>query len=191
MIRTNYTGCILAAHPKRNDKELKQSVVLVVDNDQEGSIALRLDRQFYNGLDLPTIMNNLGIAYEGDDSLYRGGPEAVNRLQVVHTLDWATRRTVRLGTNVGVSYDVSILAAIAKSEGPKKFRVVAGHLRWPPTALEGEIAGQPPWDVQHTWSVLDAAEDLVFDSDGKEQWLSVIKNESVKEVDKWFNLSQD
>lgn len=191
MIRTNYNGCILAAHPKRKDSVLGKSVVLVVDHDQNGTIGHRIDTKFNNGLDLQTIMGNLGIVYTGDEALYRGGSENSNRLIIIHTLDYCTKSTIKLGPDLGISYDVSILTAIAKGQGPRKFRAVAGYQRWLAGFLEGEISGRSPWHTEHSWSIIEPTEELVFDLDEKEQWLAVINHNSSREVNSWFNHVQD
>lgn len=191
MIRTSYNGCLLAAHPKRNATALDRAVVLIVDHDENGTIGYRIDKKYPNGLDLAGVMNNLNITFEGEQAVYKGGTESLNRLQVIHTLDWRNKRTVTLDNNIGVSYDVAILSDIAKDRGPEKFRVVAGYTKWPPGHLEGEIAGKHPWRLEHSWIVVDPTEDLIFEIDEQEQWKSIIQFESNREIDRWFNHVRD
>lgn len=187
MIRTNYTGCLLAAHPKRSHETFQKSVMLIVEHDTDGALGHRIDQQFYNGLDLATVMSNLGIAYTGNEPIYKGGPDGTNRLQVVHTLDWANSRTQQIGPGVGISYEASILKDIARDRGPRLFRVIAGYTKWLPGHLEGEVGGQHPWRIEHTWSITDSTESLIFDYEGKEQWKAVIDQTSSTEINKWFN----
>ena len=122
--------------------------------------------------------------------MYKGGTEGTNRLQVVHTLDWSNNRTQRLGDNVGISYDASILKDIAEDKGPTRFRILAGYTKWLPGHLEGEISGIHPWRTEHTWSIVDATESLVFDSEDKDQWKSVIDCISSQEINRWFSHVQ-
>ena len=191
MIRTSYNGCLLAAHPRRKDQNLDKAVMFIVDHDEHGTIGYRIDKKFVTGPDLASVMSNLNIDYSGDDAIFKGGSESVNRLQVIHTLDWSNKRTLQFGDNLGVSYDVSILTAIAKNQGPERFRVIAGYTKWPPGHLEGEIAGKHPWRLEHSWIVLDAKQDLIFDLDDQEQWRAVINHESHREINSWFSHVRD
>lgn len=191
MIRTNYNGCLIAAHPKRKDSVLSRSVVLIVDHDQQGTIGHRIDTKFNNDLDLQGVMGNLGIIYTGDEPLYKGGSENSNRLVIIHTLDYTSKSTIKLAPDLGISYDISILNAIAKGRGPRKFRALAGYQRWLAGFLEGEIMGHSPWHIEHSWSVVEPTEELIFDLDEKDQWLAVINHSTNTEVNSWFSHVQD
>lgn len=182
----NYTGCLLAAHPKRREQDLERAVMLVVEHDIQGARAHRINYRLHNGMDLQHVMNGLGISYSGDEPIYKGGQDRYNRLFVIHTLDWFTASTIRLGENLGVSYDSSVLAAISRSEGPEQFRVVAGQHTWQTGFIEGEMTGKHPWKTHHNWSVIEATPELVFDLDSDEQWLAVIHQSSQIEVSKFF-----
>lgn len=190
MIRTSYSGSLIAAHPKRKDSTFSKSVIIIVDHDKDGAIGHRIDHKFQNGLNLETVTNNLGIPYAGDEPMYRGGPENVNRLIIVHTLDFHTKTTTKLTNDIGLTYDASILKAIAKGQGPRKFRAVAGYQRWLAGFLEGEITGYAPWNVEHTWIVTDPTEELVFDYEEQEQWRKVIETTGNLEINKWFSHVQ-
>jgi putative AlgH/UPF0301 family transcriptional regulator len=91
-----------------------------------------------------------------------------------------------LSNNLGVSHDVSVLAAISKGEGPEYFRVVAGYHKWLPGYLEGEILGEEPWDVTNTWGFVPATIETVFELDGIEQWYTVLSESSKLQVATWF-----
>lgn len=191
MIRTSYNGCLLAAHPKRKGHDLERAVMFIVDHDNQGTIGYRIDKKIITGLDLTSVMSNLDILYTGEESIYAGGSESLNRLHVIHTLDWSNRRTLKLSANIGVSYDVSILRDIAKNKGPKRFRVVAGYTKWPQGHLEGEIASRHPWRIEHSWIIAEPTEELIFDLEEQYQWRAIIDNESHKEIDRWFNHVRD
>jgi putative transcriptional regulator len=186
MIEQNYQGYLLAAHPKRHDPILSKGVVLIMDHDSHGAIGLQINKIFDNDISFETVMSNVGLSCDYDRPLYSGGVLMTNRINVIHSLDWYSRHTTKLSNNLGISHDVSVLAAISKNEGPEYFRVVAGYHKWLPGTLEGEILGEEPWDVTHTWGFVPATIENVFELDGLEQWHSVIAESSRLQVDNWF-----
>lgn len=186
MIVQNYKGYLLAAHPRRQEPTLQRSVILVLDHDSTGAIGLQINKPFTNDITLETVMQNVGMHTDLDEALYCGGSEASNRIHVLHSLDWYTNNTTKITEHIGVSHDVSVLAAISKNEGPEQFRVVAGFTRWLPGHLEGEILGQEPWTIHHSWSWVPAESEMVFGLHEQEQWHSVISQSSRLQVNSWF-----
>lgn len=186
MIEQNYKGYLLAAHPRRTEPTLRKGVLLVLDHDSTGSIGLQINKPFTNDITFQTVMQNVGLHSDCDQPLYCGGSESTNRIHVLHTLDWYTANTTKITDQIGVSHDVSVLAAISKNEGPEQFRVVAGFTRWLPGHLEGEIRAQEPWTINHSWSWVPADPDTVFGQDDVDQWHTVIAQSSRMQVSSWF-----
>ena len=186
MIEQNYQGFLLAAHPRRQEPLLRRGVVLVIEHDKTGAIGLQLNKPYTNDINFQTVMDNVGLTSPYEQPLYNGGPSATNRIHVIHSLDWYSPSTVKVTDKIGVSHDVSILSAIAHNEGPEYFRVAAGFTRWLPGHLEGEIAGEAPWTINHTWSFTPADCETVFELDDIDQWHRVISESSRIQVDTWF-----
>lgn len=186
MTEQNYKGCLLAAHPKRPESVLRKGVVLILDHDKSGAIGLQLNKPFTNDITFENVMQNVGLHTDQDQPLYHGGPESTNRIHIVHSLDWYSPHTTKVSPSIGVSHDISVLAAIAKNEGPEYFRVIAGFYRWLPGHLEGEISGRDPWTVGHTWGVCPSDIDSIFASDDIDQWHKMIAEAGRLEVSNWF-----
>lgn len=183
----NYKGYLIAAHPKRSDPTSKKGVFLVIDNDYSGSIAIQINKPLTTSMNLAGVMNSVGITYSGNTPIYFGGRENTNRIIVIHSNDWSSPATTTIAEGVRISNDISVLAAIASKSGPKRFRAVAGFVRWFPGHLEGEILGDPPWnDVSTGWSVMPANPDIVFDLEGADQWHTVIEESARAQIDTWF-----
>lgn len=185
MIQQTYRGYLLAAHPKRADPVLRRSVMLIMDHDQSGAIGLQINKPFDN-VSFDTVMQHMGLTNHHDQPLYNGGPEAANRIHVIHSLDWHSASTVKVTDNIGVSKDISVLAAISQSEGPEYFRVVAGYTRWRPGHLKGEIQGQDPWNLYHTWTFIPADIDVLFELDNIDQWHNIISESGRLQINTWF-----
>ena len=186
MIEQNYRGYLLAAHPKRLDAFMRRSVVLILDHDKSGAIGLQINKPFTNDVTFQTVMENVNMSIATDQPLYNGGSESVNRIHVIHSLDWYSPTTSKITDKIGVSNDLSVLAAISQNEGPEYYRVCAGFTRWLPGHLEGEILGENPWTINHTWSYAPADHDNLFGSDDIEQWHGVIAQSSRLQVSNWF-----
>ncbi len=188
MIEQNYRGYLLAAHPKRPDPHLRRGVMLILDHDTTGAIGLQINKPFSNDVSFGTVMQNVGLPYNADmdQPLYNGGTEANNRIHVIHSLDWFSPNTVKLNDTIGVSNDISVLAALSKDQGPEHFRVVAGYTRWLPGHLNGEILGDDPWNISHTWTFIPANIEILFGLDDIDQWHKIIDESGRIQVSSWF-----
>lgn len=186
MIEQNYKGCLLAAHPKRPDAFLRRGVILVLDHDKSGAIGLQINKPFTSDISFQTVMENVNLDVAHDQPLYNGGTESSNRIHVIHSLDWYSPTTTKITDNIGVSNDLSVLAAISKNEGPEFFRACAGFTRWAPGHLEGEVLGEDPWTINHSWSFTPASVETVFGLDDIDQWHKVISESCRLQIATWF-----
>lgn len=183
----NYKGYLLAAHPRRQESSLRRGVILVVDHDHTGSVGLQINKPLENATSLGSVMSNLGLELKKDAPVYYGGPESPNRIIVVHTMDWSSSSTTQIIDNIGISNDISVLTAISANKGPRLFRAIAGYVRWAPGHLEGEIDMVPPFtDVNTSWSLVQADEDLLFDVVGLEQWHHTLEAAAKYQISNWF-----
>jgi putative AlgH/UPF0301 family transcriptional regulator len=88
--------------------------------------------------------------------------------------------------NIGISGDISIIAALSKGQGPSQFRAVAGFFIWEPGQLEEEIAISDSDSLPLSWSWTPSTVDLVFDTDSGLQWRRTIEAASKLQVANWF-----
>ena len=186
MIEQNYTGYLLAAHPKRTDSVLRRSTVLVIDHDSAGAIGLQINKPYVSNVTFDSVMRNVGLTMPNDQPLYNGGPESTNRIHVIHTLDWFSPTTNKVTDQIGISSDLSVLSAISNNEGPSYFRAIAGFVRWLPRHLDGEVLGEDPWTINHSWSFTRAEPETLFGYTDIDQWHRVIAESSREQVASWF-----
>jgi putative transcriptional regulator len=191
MIEQNYTGYLLAVHPRRRDPLLTKGVMLIVEHDETGAIGLQINKAFANDLSFQTVMNNVGMHTAEDHPLYNGGPTHSNRINIIHSLDWYSSHTTKLNNHIGVSYDLSILTAIAANEGPAQFRVVAGCVQFGPGQLDNEMIKLPQIDVSWSWNAVKATPEHIFECDGIDQWHRTTMDAGKIQIAKWFNHVQD
>jgi len=186
MIEQHYKGYLLAAHPKRPDALLRRGVILVLDHGVNGAIGLQINKSFTNDITFQRVMENVNLSIDIDCPLYNGGTESANRIHVVHSLDWYSPTTTKITESIGVSNDLSVLAAISRNEGPEFFRACAGFTQWMPGHLDGEVSGEDPWTINHSWSYTPASIETVFRLDDIEQWHKVISESSRLQIANWF-----
>ena len=184
---TNFKGHLLASHPKQPEATLRKGVILMIRHDESGAVGLQINKQFYDDtFTLSTVMKNLGLYTDTDQPLYYGGEDATNRIHVIHSLDWYTGSTIKVNREIGVSNDVSVLAAIAENEGPEYFRVVAGYKKWGRGKLELEMAGKEPYTAVNSWNFSPATIESVFDLDNIDQWHAVNDESTKLQISSWF-----
>ena len=183
----NLTGHIIAMPPRGNEPDniFSRSVVLVVSHKKEGSWGIIVNKQNPR-VGLSLVMQSAGIDHVHDETTFVGGPVEQQRVYVVHTLDWRSHSTVSITPEIGVTGDISILAAINQGEGPKLYRACIGIAGWAPGQLDGEYKGLPPWDLKRSWLDAPATVDAVFNSTGNEQWEQAIDIIAKSKVSNWL-----
>jgi putative AlgH/UPF0301 family transcriptional regulator len=93
---------------------------------------------------------------------------------------------MRINDKIGVSKDISVLTALANNEGPEYFRTIAGYTKWLPGHLDGEIIGEDPWSINHSWTFIPADVNTLFGLDDIDQWHRVISESGRIQVSHWF-----
>jgi len=180
------TGRLLVSLPMTAHNQLARSVMLVTANWPTGSSSMMLNKPLTNGYNFSIVMRNAGLEYTSLDPVFLGGPHEQNRIQVIHTLDWQCNGTKTLSRNLGVTGELSVLAAIGRGEGPRLWRCIAGHRLTGPDELTNEIHGVPPLTPDHGWLILEATMGNVFTTTGDEQWFNAIEESSRLHVASWF-----
>lgn len=180
----NYRGQLLAAHPKRPHDYLKESVVIVVDSQELGSWGLQINWPHRGPISLSSILENQGMWTDSDCEVYYGGQYNLTRCFLLHSLDWNSSTTIPITENLGITGDLSILAAIVGDQGPEKFRPIIGCHRWGANELQQEISGQS--GIDNSWIIQAATPELVFDYQGQDQWTAVIAEYQIRAIDKYF-----
>lgn len=178
-------GSLVIAHPLYPERDLKRSVVLVTGVDGVGQVGICINKPFV-GVDFNTVMSNAGLSSGYDEPLYRGGEISTNRVFVVHSLDWSSPSTVMLTKDIGLSTDLSILAAISQCQGPEYFRACAGYYFWEGRQLLEQTEGVEPWGAHHMWSHIPATIENLFEVEAEVQWFKSLDSAAKLSVSAWF-----
>jgi putative transcriptional regulator len=157
-------GTLLVASPQLTNVDFAHAVVLVLQDDENGTVGVVLNRptSLVPATVFPELAEGIG-SYDGH--LFRGGPIAPTRvLYLVRGLAAATVTGPEVLDKVFLSIDDSGLPDMVRlADGTDELRLYAGHAAWVPGQLQAEInAGG--------WQVLAATPELVFDEDPGTLW---------------------
>lgn len=181
------TGQLLVAIPNTAHTAYSRGIMLVTSHWPSGAASCMINRPVSElNCSVSNVMHSSGIEHINKSPVFNGGPDELGRIQFIHTLDWQCPSTKIITKEIGVTQEVSILAAIANDEGPKNWRCVMGHRISGPGHLDGEMAGVKPWLPEHRWLMIPATVETVFGQIGDQQWLNAINIGTKQEVANWF-----
>jgi len=155
---------LLVSVPATGDDNFEQTVVYVIDHDDDGAIGVVLNRP--SGDAVPGMVD-IGVPGASPDVLFTGGPVSPEALILLG------RR--RLGSEAhgiaAVGGAVAVVSASAVQdhtvEGIDVVRVFSGYAGWAPRQLDAELTAG-------VWVVLDALPDDVFCAEPGRLWRAVL-----------------
>jgi putative transcriptional regulator len=165
----NLTGKILIAQPKNQDRHFGKSVIMIAQHSRSGAWGVIVNHPAKT-VTMRNIMDAAGVEYGGNELVYVGGPVEPTRVHVIHTLDWASSSTLKINDDLGITGDLSVLAAISQGQGPELYRAGVGLAVWSAGQLDGEMSGLEPWRPENRWLVTNATPELCLTGGGEEQW---------------------
>jgi len=184
-IKNSMAGNVLIAQPKNTNSHFEKSVILIAQHGPAGAWGVVVNKEA-KAVSIENVMAAAGIQIDPkllripgkNGPIFIGGPVEQTRVHVVHTMDWFSSSTIEITPNLGITGEMSILASIARDEGPEMWRIGIGLAAWAAGQLDGEMSGIAPWTENHKWLTTPATTDLVLAGAGDEQWQRCI-NECV------------
>lgn len=169
----NLVGEILIAPPNVRGNFFEKSVILITENNTNGSIGIALNKASKVSLKEFARQNNVMLDIPG--SVYIGGPVNVKALTMIHTNDWSCGNTMRIDNNFSISSSSEILTKIAMGQTPDHWRVFVGLCSWSKGQLQQELEGAPPYNRNKSWITASSEVDTVFGQTGQEQWTKSVE----------------
>jgi len=181
-----YAGNLLIANPSNPQDEFSRSVILLVTHTDNVAVGLQVNLE-HTETDLSTVAHNIGIPLRTNDPLYFGGNQSVNKIHVIHSLDWKGISTVALNKEIGITNDISILAAIADGQGPMYYKACAGYWFWGDGRLDHQLnpRGREMYEP-HKWELIPATIDNVFEDSVEDMWAKGLKSVARQKIAAWF-----
>ena len=168
----------LVATEKMLDPRFKNTVIIMLDNDERGAWGLVVNK--------PLGSIPLGsLIYKSEDTtikkkeiynvkipIFWGGPVNKNKILILHSKEYQNETTINY-KNISISSDYKILFEIADKKGPKKSLVILGISSWASGQLEGEME-------REGWVLSEINVDLIFEIDNVKKWLNAINNSFIR-----------
>jgi putative transcriptional regulator len=168
----NLLGNLLIAPPAIKGNFWHQTVIMVSEHHSQGSVGLVLNKR--SNMSLVEFGQQVGYPLDIPGFVYMGGPVNAKNLSFLHSNDWICKNTMRINEHFSLSSADDIIPRLSAGDTPIYWRIFLGLCGWSPGQLEGEIKGQAPWKHAHSWCTSSANFDLVFGSDGKDQWCNAL-----------------
>jgi putative transcriptional regulator len=184
MTKKKYPGYLLVANPNNPRDELSKGVLLCVNHAGNLAIGLQINNPLED-IDLQHVADNLGMESSVNAPLWFGGNISQNKIHVVHSNDWRGLSTVKMNDEISVTNDISVLAAIARGEGPRYYRACAGYWLWDDGRMDRMLNPRAK-DEPIKWEIAPATLESIFDSEGPDQWRAVLDKAAKYQVDAWF-----
>ncbi len=164
-------GQFLLAMPMMRDSRFKESVLYVVEHNEEGAMAIGInevlpnivfgdviadiDLHNSNSIQYSEIVVSKEIAGQG---VLKGGPVQTNRGFVVHSVEAPTHGiSFQINDQTAISSNLEILVALAMDDAPKKSLLALGYCGWSPGQLEGELA-------ENAWLTVPFSSEILFNT---------------------------
>ena len=165
------TGRVLVASEHMSDPRFQETVIYLVDHDENGAFGLVVNKPISTG-PIDGLLDRLGIDLDDEDlgvlrggsiTLHYGGPVQPEIGFLLHSGEYAIRGTRVLSGAFALTTNLEALIDVAFGYGPRRSLLIFGYSGWGPSQLESELA-------RGDWAVIDADPDLVLGTDHESKW---------------------
>lgn len=169
-------GRILISEPYSVDKLFKRSVVLLTEDNEDGSVGFILNKPI--NMPISSVVQNFS---DITAKLSLGGPVQQESLYYVHTLGNKLPNSIHVFDNLywGGSFDILKMMIEAGEVDDYAVRFFVGYSGWQPNQLKGEMD-------RNSWLVSDIDVNHIMTDNSVAIW-----NKAVEKLDKdysaWLN----
>lgn len=159
-------GNILISEPFLEDANFERTIILICENNDNGSFGFVLNKPTF--LTLDSVLNGVKDFAE---ILYLGGPVSRDTLHFIYRNKAALEDSVEIMDNLywGGNFDHLVEKINSRQVDPADFRFFLGYSGWGQGQLNEELE-------KNSWIVGSATCDDLFDTNPNELWRSVLKN---------------
>ena len=168
----------LIATERMIDDRFKETVIVMLESDENGAWGLVINKQLLNMPIALLIDPSLNTSEEREKlfkvnvPVFWGGPVDTKEIFILHSIEYSSISTKKFG-NFAISKDYDILFDIAQNKGPEKSLIILGYSGWGSGQLEGEM------ERDH-WILSDIDLNITFDIEPNLKWNKAIKDSFIK-----------
>lgn len=160
-------GMFLIADPKLRDPNFSQTVILLCEHDDQGSLGVVVNRP--TTLRLSEAIPNISDSHSITDVLYSGGPVQPDHIM---TLYRAEKKQVpeseHIATGMYLGGSLAVLEdMIASLASTNSIRAYVGYAGWSSNQLESELG-------EDSWKLVPADQKFVFDMEPARVWSTLL-----------------
>jgi len=159
-------GQLLVAPRDPPDPHFAETVILLVQHDEEGAVGLMINRR--TRVPISEALDRSGVANGRSEPIYMGGPVELSGVLALLRSHSAPEDATQIFADVYAISTKSLLEkTLASKADSSQFRVYLGYCGWGAGQLENEVK-------RGGWHVFDGDASLVFDSDPATVWQRLI-----------------
>ncbi|MBG1233383.1 YqgE/AlgH family protein [Aestuariivirga litoralis] len=151
-------GKLLIAMPSIEGDDFAKSVVFLCAHSEDGAMGLVINKPAPRMV-FADLVEKMKLDETSTEILQLpvmlGGPVKQFQGFVLHSTDYHSDETLKVGTDYALTATVDVLQAIADGKGPSRKILALGYAGWSPGQLESEI-------MHNGWLHCDADPGLVF-----------------------------
>ena len=168
----------LVATEKMTDDRFKKTVIVMLDNDEEGAWGLVINKPI-GKVPLRFLVNTLQDQKNEKKELYSveipifwGGPVDEKQIYILHSKEYKNDTTKNY-KGISITRDYKILFDIAENKGPRRYLIILGYSGWTDGQLEGEM------EVDH-WILSELDSQIIFEEESKNKWPKAYENSFIR-----------
>ena len=155
----SFKNHFLIAMPRMVDPSFAGTLTLVCEHSPEGAFGIIINRPmvltFHEILKQSGFEVENGPSQEGLETVYAGGPVAMERGFVLHTGHHCWQSSVPVSDNLQLTSSKDILLAITRDDGPEESLIALGYAGWGRGQLETELS-------DNVWLTCEAEQHIIF-----------------------------
>lgn len=183
--KTLEQGDIIVAPPTMSDLRFRRSSILITYHDADGSLGLCLNKPTSYKLD--KISREIGLDVELNFPLYWGGPVSQGTIWMLHSTEWALENTLNINEGWSLTSNEQMFRAAADGDIPRYFRFFHGFCSWQSEQLDCELKGDPPWNHQSSWLIVDQPDaETLLETPVEELWKNCLEISGQQAVESWL-----
>ena len=168
----------LVATEKMTDDRFKKTIIVMLNNDEEGAWGLVVNKPI-GKVPLNLLINTSQKLKNEKKKLYNvevpilwGGPVDEKQIYILHSKEYKNETTESY-KDFSITRDYKILFDIAENKGPEKSLIIFGYSGWGSGQLEGEM------ERDH-WILSDIDLNIIFNEESNTKWNKAYKNSFIK-----------
>ena len=159
-------GIFLIADPKLRDPNFSQTVVLLCEHNDQGTLGVVVNRP--TTLRLSEAIPSINGEHSASDVIYSGGPVQPDHIMALYRAEDQVPESQHVADGMYLGGSLSILEdMLASSAATNSIRAYVGYSGWSSNQLELELGEQ-------SWKVVPANQKFVFDMEPTRVWATLL-----------------